>query len=169
MENKEQVFDKIYRELKDKIFRLCLGFTGNEFEANDLFQEIMILIWNNLHKFRNESSISTWVYRIAANRALLYVNTKKRKDSLFQEIDKSNKELSQIFEENDNQFYTDEKIKFLYKAISELNEFDRIIISLTLEGYSYAEISEVTGLNTSHVGVKINRIKKVLKTKLEKI
>jgi RNA polymerase sigma-70 factor (ECF subfamily) len=166
--DKEESFDQIYNNLKDKIYRLCLGYTGNPDDAKDLFQEIMILVWNNLQNFRSESNINTWVYRIASNRALLYLNKKNRQEMLNQNIDavsiKTSTETSEIEEKHE----TEVKIKELYNAIATLKEIDRIVIGLLLEGCSYNEISDVTGLSTSNVGVRINRIKKTLTTKLSK-
>jgi len=71
MINKEQLFKQTYEQSKDKIYRLCLGFAGNNSDADDLFQEVFIKVWNNLETFRNESSINTWIYKIATNTALL--------------------------------------------------------------------------------------------------
>lgn len=166
--DKEEYFDQIYNNLKDKIYRLCLGYTGNPDDAKDLFQEIMILVWNNLQNFRSESHINTWVYRIASNRALLYLNKKNKQDMLNQNIDAVSIKISTETSETDEKHETEKKIKQLYNAIATLKEIDRIVIGLLLEGCSYNEISDVTGLSTSNVGVRINRIKKTLTTKLSK-
>lgn len=165
--DKEEFFIQIYKTLKDKIFRLCLGYTGNPDDAKDLFQEILLLIWNNLESFRNQSHIYTWVYRIASNRAILYTNRKNRLNKLHQDANISNSNISIEFDELEQKYLEEEKIKQLYTAISSLQEMDRIIIGLLLEGCSYQEISEITGLSISHVGVKINRIKKILISKLK--
>ena len=161
--NRKILFRKVLEQSKDKIYRLCLGFTGNSMDADDLFQEILIKVWGNLENFRNESSINTWVYRIATNTAMFFLNSKKRREqnirtfkttavkSQGNEIDKPNKEL---------------QINKLYKAISSLKEMDRVIISLLLDNNSYEEISSVTGLKISNVGVRIHRIKKTLNKKL---
>lgn len=166
--DKEEYFDQIYNNLKDKIYRLCLGYTGNPDDAKDLFQEIMILVWNNLQNFRSESHINTWVYRIASNRALLYLNKKNKQDMLNQNIDAVSIKISTETSETDEKHETEKKIKQLYNAIATLKEIDRIVIGLLLEGCSYNEISDVKGLSTSNVGVRINRIKKTLTTKLSK-
>lgn len=71
-------------------------------------------------------------------------------------------------DEAEHKSQEEEKINQLYRAISTLKEIDKIIIGLLLEGCSYSEISEITGLSASNVGVKINRIKKSLISKLNK-
>ncbi|MGO2358861.1 MAG: RNA polymerase sigma factor [Mesonia sp.] len=83
MNNKEHYFTQVYEQNKDKIYRLCLGFTGNACDANDLRQEILIKIWNNLNSFKGESQISTWIYRIATNTAILYSKRKGKFDTKF--------------------------------------------------------------------------------------
>ena len=162
MKNKEEFFEQIYLKLKDKIYRLCLGFMGNKNDADDLYQEVLIKIWNALDNFRQESSVNTWVYRITTNTALQSINKSKATksnllpDNLKTEIDTIDESEKQI------------QMQKLQKAISTLKEIDRIIISLLLEGNSYKEIAEITGINISNVGVRINRIKKKLITKLNK-
>ncbi|RSC92938.1 RNA polymerase sigma factor [Tenacibaculum singaporense] len=163
MNNKEQNFEQLYKGLKDKIYRLCLGFMGNTDDADDLFQEVLIKIWNNIDNFREESSINTWVYRITTNTALFSLN----------KIKKSRKNHTNLIPKNliteNNQehlFCEQDKVSKLYQAISSLKEIDRIIISLLLEDNSYKEIADITGINISNVGVRINRIKKILLKKI---
>jgi RNA polymerase sigma-70 factor (ECF subfamily) len=164
MNNKEQFFEQTYNDLKDKIYRLCLGFMGNTSDADDLFQEVLIKVWKNLDNFREESSINTWVYRITTNTALMSLNkinkSKSKHTNLFP--DNLKNEISQV-----NGSYQEDKTKKLYQAISSLKEIDRIIISLLLEDNSYKEIANITGISISNVGAKINRIKKILSKKIQ--
>ncbi|WP_289043509.1 RNA polymerase sigma factor [uncultured Olleya sp.] len=164
MKNKEQKFEQIYEQSKDKIYRLCLGFMGNKTDADDLFQEVLIKIWNNLDSFRNESNIDTWIYRITTNTALLTLNrkTKLNKKEIFHQHNIPHYEMT-----TSNSNEKEQEVKKLYKAISLLKEIDRIIIGLLLENCSYDDISSVTGLKISNVGVRINRIKKTLSKKLK--
>ncbi|MCK0132489.1 RNA polymerase sigma factor [Flavobacteriaceae bacterium F08102] len=164
MENKEQNFKRVYKQSKDKIYRLCLGFMGNKTDADDLFQEVLIKVWNNLDTFRNESNIDTWIYRITTNTALLTLN---RKTKLNKKEINYQPNIPHYDIENLNSNDKELKVKKLYKAISLLKEIDRLIIGLLLESCSYEEISNITGLKTSNVGVRINRIKKTLNKKLK--
>ena len=161
--DKRTYFEEIYQANKDKIYRLCLGFTGSSTDADDLLQEVLLKVWNNLDGFKGESKIETWVYRVATNTALLYINRKKRSQNKFQEIHPE--QLNFKKEAHDSTI--DLQINKLYEAISKLKEIDRIVISLILEDKSYKEISEITGLPVNHIGVKINRIKKELKKSLD--
>lgn len=164
MKNKEQKFKQVYKQSKDKVYRLCLGFMGNKTDADDLFQEVLIKVWNNLETFRNESNIDTWIYRITTNTALLTLNRKTKLNK--KEIEyQPNISCYEIKDQNSTD--KEREVKKLYKAISSLKEIDRIIIGLLFENCSYDDISNITGLKTSNVGVRINRIKKKLRKKLD--
>ena len=78
MTNKTDQFKSVYNQSKDKVYRLCLGFVGNSTDADDLFQEVFMKIWNNIEAFRGESHINTWGYKIASNTALLYVSKRRQ-------------------------------------------------------------------------------------------
>lgn len=163
MKNKERYFKQIHEQSKDKIYRLCLGFMGNKTDADDLFQEVLIKVWNNLETFKKNSNISTWIYRITTNTALLTLNRKSR-------LNQNHKEYSPTiskYELDNTELDKELQVKKLYKAISTLKEIDRIIIGLLLENCSYRDISNITGLDISNIGVRINRIKKTLTKKLK--
>ncbi|MEM6966509.1 MAG: sigma-70 family RNA polymerase sigma factor [Bacteroidota bacterium] len=160
---KQTFFESVYHTNKDKIYRLCLGFTGNVVDAEDLLQEVLLKVWNHLDRFQGKSKVETWIYRVATNTALLYVNRKKRSRTKFRETPPE--QLN--FKRADHDSTIDLQINQLYQAISKLKDMDRIIISLVLEDKSYKAIAEITGLQVNHIGVKINRIKKELKKILE--
>lgn len=153
---KEQVFYQLFEENREKIYRLCYAYLYNKDEIDDLFQEIMMNIWNSLDKFRNESKISTWVYRIAINSAIMH----NRKDTKHKDLFSRGINLKMDIEDNLNESYErEEKLVRLRQSILKLKSQDRLIISMVLEGLKYEEISEITGMTLSNVGVRINRIK----------
>ena len=154
---KEQVFNEVFRENRDKIFKLCYSYLDKKENAEDLFQEVMMNVWMNLDKFRGESRISTWIYRIAINTALLY----NKKDSRINKVKMQNGNPENIHETEsyDESMEKEKKIILLYESISKLSKQNRLIITLALEGLSYADISEIVGITVSNVGVRINRIK----------
>ncbi len=153
---KEKIFLHLLQDNKDKIYRLCYGYLNNISEVDDLYQDVLVNIWKNLESFRGNSQISTWIYRIAVNTALLYnKNLKRQKIFGRYEMDSH---IEKPYEEND----IDDKLFVLHKCIAKLKKQDRLIISLLLEGLSYDEISEIVGITLNYVGVKINRIKQTL-------
>ncbi|MDP9078215.1 MAG: sigma-70 family RNA polymerase sigma factor [Bacteroidota bacterium] len=151
------VFEDIYRDYWNKVFRICMGYVNDADLAKDIAQEIFIIIWKKLPTFRNESAIGTWIYRIASNNCLRQVERQNRmpKSELPEQIE----DVS----EPDKEWQS----KFLYKCIAELPETDRIIISLELEDVKQAEIAKITGLSESNVRVKIYRIKEKLTQKFK--
>jgi len=153
---KEKLFLQLLEENKDRIYRLCFGYLNIKSEVDDLFQEVMVNIWKGLGSFRGQSQISTWVFRIAVNTALLY-NKKLKRQKIF-----GSREMDLFLEQNGNDAEIDEKLAVLHKCIARLKKQERLIISLLLEGLSYKEIAEITGLTLSNTGVKINRIKQTL-------
>ena len=159
---KEQDFEALYQSHKDKIYRLCLGFVREKELANDLFQEILIKIWRHLDSFKGESEISTWIYRIAYNTALTFSSKEKKQGEKKVEIPDN---LDLADPENLSQ-ELENRLQQLYQAISELNELDRIIATLLLEGTAYKIIAEISGISENYVAVKVNRIKALLTQKL---
>ncbi|SHE52295.1 RNA polymerase sigma factor [Chryseobacterium sp. OV279] len=146
------VFEDIYELYWQKIFRLCMGYVNNSELAQDLAQETFIIVWRQLPKFRNESSIGTWIFRIASNNCLKQIEKEKR----------FTKAELPIHLEEKKQESMEPQIQLLYQFISELPETDRIIISLELEEVKQAEIAGIVGLSESNIRVRIHRIKEKL-------
>lgn len=151
------VFEDIYELYWQKIFRLCMGYVNDTELAQDLAQETFIIVWQQLPKFRNESSIGTWIFRIASNNCLRQIEKEKR----FAKTDLP------INLEEKKQESMEPQIQMLYQFISELQETDRIIISLELEEVKQAEIANIVGLSESNIRVKIHRIKEKLTQKFK--
>ncbi|WP_223606518.1 RNA polymerase sigma factor [Chryseobacterium sp. OSA05B] len=146
------VFEDIYELYWQKIFRLCMGYVNNSDLAQDLAQETFIIVWRQLPKFRNESSIRTWIFRIASNNCLKQIEKEK----------KFTKAELPIHLEEKKQESMEPQIQLLYQFISELPETDRIIISMELEEVRQAEIAGIVGLSESNIRVRIHRIKEKL-------
>lgn len=161
---RERLFSEIYDTYRHRIYRLCYAYIYQKEEVDDLFQEIMINIWNSLDRFRGDSNVSTWAYRVAINTAMLY----NRKTRFFSKVKTqfSDSCLCDFQESTENKLEKERQLDRMAQCISQLEKQDRLIISLSLEGLSYNEISEIVGITPSHVGVKINRIKKQLFTLL---
>lgn len=148
-------FEEIYSMYSPQIFRVCMGYVNDHDQAKDLTQETFIAVWRNLSSFRNESKISTWIFRIATNNCLRAIEKNKRVTKVDLPFD-----LPAMHEETQ-----EEKLTFLYNCIAELEEVDRIIISLVLEDVPQAEIASIVGLSTGNIRVKIHRIKEKLAIK----
>jgi len=134
-----------------------MGYINDEEQAKDLTQEAFIAVWQNLPTFKNQAHISTWIFRIATNKCLRALE--KSKKMIKTELPVN---LAVVHEESQ-----EEKLKVLYNFIAELEEIDRIIISLVLEDLPQAEIADIVGLSNVNVRVKIHRIKEKLAIKFK--
>ena len=150
-------FEQLYKSYWQKVFRLCMGFVNDYDIAQDIAQETFIIVWQKLDTFRNESSIGTWIFRIASNNCLRQIEKEKR-------FLKAELPIN-ITEENHPSI--EPQIQFLYKCIAQLPETERIIISLELEDVKQAEIAKIVGLSEANTRVKIHRIKEKLTQKFK--
>jgi RNA polymerase sigma-70 factor, ECF subfamily len=158
---RERLFLEIFQGRRSSLTRLCYGFLGSSGEVEDLVQEIMTNVWNSLPSFRGESAVTTWVYRIAVNTALVYRKKLKRGEELPDIPDKSMGAHHDLEQQ--------ERLAALRRAIAVLPDQERLIITLLLEGLSYKEIAEITGLTVNYVGVKISRIKQTLEQRIQEV
>ncbi|XLS28573.1 RNA polymerase sigma factor [Flavobacteriaceae bacterium M23B6Z8] len=153
---KEERFKALFKSHNEKVLRLCKGyFAGDEMLAKDMVQEVFIKAWQHLEDFRDESKMSTWIYRIAVNTCL----SEKRRAVYKRE------KKQETFKEEAVTDYDEQKelqLQQLYGCIEKLHPLDKMIIMLVLEGTSYEDISEVTGSKEASLRVRIHRIKKTL-------
>ena len=155
---RERMFEELFRRHKAPIQRLCYAWLNAPDEVEDLFQEIMSNVWHALPKFRGEAQAGTWLYRIAVNTALLYRRKWKRGEPLMELADPSAGAHRDLEDR--------ERLDALRRAIAVLPDQDRLVITLLLEGLSYREIADVTGLTVNYVGVKVSRIKQAIEQRM---
>ena len=151
----EEYFTQLVREHKSTIYTVCYMFSHDEEEVNDLFQETLINMWKGIDSFREESKISTWIYRVALNTCLLQERKKKR------QVPKVPLTMDVNFFEDDD--VNAAQVRTLHQRIGKLGLVDRALVMMWLEGMSYEEIGAVMGISPKNVGVKLFRIKEQLK------
>lgn len=163
MTEKEQhhIFENWLSQYKALIFKVLRAYAVTPMDQDDLFQEIAIQVWHSIPAFRRESSEITWIYRVALNTAMKWI-TKERRHFQGDALE----DMHQVLEENKVQ--PDERLTWLYEEIHKLDEVDRSIALLLLDGFSYKEMAGILGITESNVGVKLNRIKKHLISKSKK-
>ncbi len=147
---------------KGLIFKVVLAYSDKREDHEDLFQEIAVQLWKSIPGFRGDCAETTWIYRVALNSAMAWFRKEKR----HRNNQRSIASLPPLL--IDSPTPRDERLNWLYEKISQLNEIDRSLTLLMLDGYSYREMAEILGLTESNVGVKINRIKKHLVAELER-
>jgi RNA polymerase sigma factor (sigma-70 family) len=154
----EKEFLQIITENQGIIHKVCSIYCDLEEDRRDLFQEILVQLWKSYPSFRSESKFTTWMYRVALNTAITSFKKDKRQP------DKSgvSYENLQLAEEMYDT-RTEDQIRILNQAVSQLTGIEKSIILLFLEDKKYEEIAEITGITQNYVRVKMNRIKKKLK------
>ncbi|MFN4809899.1 MAG: RNA polymerase sigma factor [Bacteroidota bacterium] len=156
--NKEKEFLRLISEHEGLIHKICHVYAADALAKQDLFQEIVIQLWKSFENFRNESKISTWMYRVALNTALSDKRGSKTKVS-FVFLDSLKDDTA-----HENAIDTDqENLNMLYSAISKLTEVEKAIVMLYLDDKSYGEMEDVLGINQGALRVKMNRIKEKLR------
>lgn len=152
--DKEHQFELLVRQHKRTIYTVCYMFSTNKDEIDDLFQEILIRLWNGFDRFEGRSSAKTWIYRVALNTAINQDKKERRRPQtvpLTVDIDPYEADNPQT-----------QQIRVLYDRISRLDLIDRSLILLWLEGISYDEIGAIIGISPNNVGVRLTRIKEKL-------
>ena len=142
------------KEHKNTIYTVCFMFSKDSDEANDLFQEVLINLWQGFASFEGKSKIDTWIWRVSFNTCISQERKKKRTSAipLTMGID--------LFNDKDDDT---KQVKMLYDRIHRLKPFDRAIVLLWLEGMPYDEIAAIVGITTKNVSVRLYRIKEELK------
>jgi RNA polymerase sigma-70 factor (ECF subfamily) len=146
------------------LHRLALAYTRDQADADDLFQEIAFALWQALPRFRGEASERTWLYRIAHNVAITASGKLKRRKSV-ERSDTGSVEPS-TDRHPEQELLAAEKRELLLEAIRALPAGDRQIILLHLEGLSYAEIEEISGMTQGALATRVSRIRDKLGSQL---
>ncbi|WP_420627287.1 RNA polymerase sigma factor [Candidatus Leptofilum sp.] len=155
----KQIFDTWLDEHKGLFFKIVRAYAFTPQDQEDLFQEIAIQVWDSVPGFRGESSVATWIYRVALYTAMSWTRQEKKHEDGKRPLTTIDHTLIATPAQQD------ERLIWLYDQIAQLNEIDRSLTLLLLDGYSYKEMASILGISVSNVGVKINRIKKHLTRK----
>jgi len=156
----EHEFLKLVDDNRGIVYKVINLYANDLEDKKDLYQEIIFQAWKSFPNFRSEAKFSTWLYKVSLNVSLTFLTKTKKRSRATEGIDA---------EMNVEQFELSERAEILYRAIRTLNELDRGIIMLHLDGYDNTEISEIAGLTKVNTGVKLHRIKQQLATLLNQL
>ena len=148
----EAEFLDMLREYNRIIYRVASFYADENNTLDDLYQDVVLNLWKAFPNFREESQVSTWIYRIALNTCVSFYRKNTRRPACVE----MTPEIKAYVEEN-------ESIAELYACINRLGKLERALILLWLEDRPYKEIAEIMGITTTNVSTKINRIKEKLK------
>jgi RNA polymerase sigma factor (sigma-70 family) len=172
-EGSEEAFRELVESFKDRVYNTCLGFMESKEEAEDVAQEVFMEIFSSIRSFREESQLSTWVYRIAVTKSLEAIRRKRRKKrfAIIERITGTDEPVQSYGDAGEYhplaQIEHRERANALYAAIEELPDSQRVAFTLhKVEGLSQKEVSEVMDTSIPAVESLIHRAKENLRKRL---
>ena len=150
-QTKEEIFCEIVHAHRNIIYKVCYIYAPKGM-IEDYYQEVVCNLWQSFDKFEGRSKYSTWIYRVALYTCISFIR-RKEPTTITLSFDLSADEDSAF----------KEQLEELHSVINRLGHIDRALIMLWLEGYSYEEMAEVTGITQSNVAVKLMRAKNKIK------
>ncbi|MGA1198724.1 MAG: RNA polymerase sigma factor [Candidatus Latescibacterota bacterium] len=159
----KKIFDAWLRDHKNLLFKVLRSYAFTPQDQEDLFQEVVIQVWRSVPNYKGDSAVTTWLYRVALYSAIAWSRQEKRHRDGKQALDGVEHVL--MVKED----VQDHRLDWLYAQIRQLDEIDLSVMLLFLDGFRYKEMARILGISESHVGVKINRIKKYLMDQLKEV
>jgi RNA polymerase sigma-70 factor (ECF subfamily) len=156
------VFESWIDAHKAILFKVARVYGATHSDREDLFQEIALQVWHSIQAYRGDCAAPTWIYRVALNTALAWRRKERRHSQGRQDIEAA---AGLLIAPSGR----DPRLEWIYERIAELDEGNRALALLMLDGFSYREMSQILGLGESNVGMKINRIKASLAAQLAKV
>ena len=163
MKEKDMETKELEREFLDMIaaqkrviYKVCYIYAKDQDDLNDLFQEVVLNLWKSFPNYRGDSTVTTWVYRIAMNTCITFL---RRSNTRLQTIPMTADVASLVADEEGRTGQLQE----LYRLINKLGKLERALILLWLEERSYQEMADILGISKANVAVKLLRTKEKLK------
>ncbi|HHW32327.1 MAG TPA: sigma-70 family RNA polymerase sigma factor [Clostridiaceae bacterium] len=168
-------FEELIEKHQKKVFNLALRMLGNHEDAYDIAQEVFIKVYKAIKNFKEESSFSTWIYRIATNTCLDELRRRKNKNIVYidEDIKSEDSDMKRQLEDSGPtpDLITEKKEikRIIYNAIEKLpDQHKSALILRDIQGFSYEEIARILECPEGTVKSRINRGRKTLKEMLEK-
>lgn len=168
-------YSKLVDDFQQKVFATCISFVPNKEDAEDIAQDVFVEVYNSINKFKGDSKLSTWIYRITTNKCLEFIRKKstKKRFAFLQSITGNAipMDKTDYFTEMNHPGILLENKELnatLFKAINRLPESQSVIFTLhKVDGKSYQEVAEITNKSLSSVESVMFRAKKNLQGILE--
>ena len=158
-DDQQRLFEQWFKIHQVLFFKVVRAYAFTPQDQEDLFQEIATQVWRSVANFRGEAAVTTWIYRIALNAAITWTRKEEKHRGGKQSLDGVEPAILEASPA------ADPRIEWLYAQIRQLNEIDRSLTLLLLDGFSYKEMAAMLGITENYVGVKISRIKAYLTSK----
>jgi RNA polymerase sigma-70 factor (ECF subfamily) len=154
-------YSQVLKEHAALLGRVAATYEANFHLRQELLQEISLAVWQALEKFKGDSSVKTYVLRVAHNKAITHVayHTKQPRNDSYCEVEtpQPGQQAS-----SDVQIAQQQQIQTMLKEIRKMPIQTRQVVTMSMEGLSYSEIADACGISGSNVGVILNRARKVL-------
>jgi len=152
-------FVSLIDEHRKILFKVAGSYARQPADREDLIQEMALQMWRSFDRYDETQRFSTWMYRVALNVAISFYRRQTRRSRVLVS-DENAIELAPTPGGHE----TYEELATLRRLIEGLNDFDRALVILYIDGNSYAEIASVLGISESNVGTKLNRVKQQLRS-----
>jgi RNA polymerase sigma factor (sigma-70 family) len=157
--SRQEELVSLLEEHRKILYKVASSYCRNPTDRQDLVQEIVVQLWRSFDRYDDRYKFSTWMYRIALNVAISFYRSEARRSRNTVPAEDFILEIA----DNRNSAEPDDNLQLLRQFIEQLDEFDRALIILYLDGNSYDTIAEVLGISETNVGTKISRIKQKLR------
>jgi RNA polymerase sigma-70 factor, ECF subfamily len=168
-------FEELMGRYEDKVYRLAYRFVRNESEAKEILQDTFLAIWRKLDTFKGDAQFSSWVYRVAANAALMRLRSQRRHPEVSTEdlpagfLDQQ--QYGQILSPGENwarrpddELQSDELRRHIQAAVDALPEIYRTVFLVRdVEGLSTEETAEMLGISVPTVKTRLHRARMALR------
>lgn len=159
----QYIFEQVYNQYKEKIWALISKYAYKEHEREDLFQEIFLKVYKNIDKFRGDSDIGTWIYRVAVNESINFLKRKKRQENFENILQKL-----PFFKKHDEIKEAEENI-YLWQPLKALNEKQKLILIMAeVEEMKLEDIAKYLNISVGTVKSNLFRAKEILRKQLRK-
>lgn len=163
MSSKERELEKEFMALlaahKGVVSKVCYMYAKDPEHFKDLYQETLVNIWQSMDRFRGDSAVSTWVYRIAINSCVtMFRRYRKHNDN----VSLDNEAMFALADTATDDHEHAECLREMYALIGQLPPVDKAIVLMWLDEKSYDEIAKVTGLSRSNVATRLHRCRQKL-------
>ena len=144
---------------KGILYKVANAYCARREDRSDLIQEMVVELWRAWPRFDGRAAFSTWMHRIAVNVAISVFRGESRRIRDTVPIEEFGMDLAAADRVLDGE---SDDLRALHQLIGQLDEINRALILLYLEGYGYEEIADMVGLTPTNVATRINRIKNKL-------
>ena len=162
IQEQTEIFNGWVEQHRGLLFKIVRSYSRDRHDPEDLMQELLIQVWRSVPGFKDQSAVSTWLYRVGLYSAIAW----SKRDAK-QRVKTDDPAVAQHLIQLGDQ-PSDKRLEWIYDQINKLDEIDRSVALMWLDNRPYREIAGTLGITSANVGVKLNRIKRKLSESLQR-